>query len=139
MFKKILLAYDSSKCAEEAAAYAKELACKFAGAVTVLYAFHPVPRGWDLALAQQAREREIIQGNASVNELVDQLKAEGVQAQGEVVEGLAADEIIKFARVHKNDLIVIGSIGPAHPGAFLLGRVSERVAYAAPCPVLIIR
>ncbi len=139
MFKKILLAYDSSKCAEQAAEYARELALKFNGTVAVLYAFHPIPRGWNIHLAQQAREMEIVQGNASVNALVDQFKSLGIQAQGEVVEGLAADEIIKFARVHKSDLVVIGSVGPAHPGSFLLGRVSERVAYAAPCPVLIIR
>ncbi len=63
----------------------------------------------------------------------------GVHAEGEVVEGIAADAIVKHARAHKDDLVIIGSVGPAGPHTFLLGRVSERVAYAAPCPVLIVR
>jgi nucleotide-binding universal stress UspA family protein len=139
MFKEILLAYDGSECAQRASEYAKELALKFDGVVTVLYAFHPIPRGWDPVLAQQARATEIIQGKASVNAVVENLTAAGAEAHGEVVEGLAADEIVKYARVHTTDLIIIGSVGPAPIGTFLLGRVSERVAHAAPCPVLIVR
>ncbi len=139
MFKKILLAYDGSECARHAAAYATELAKKFEGQVTVLYAFHPIPKGWDPHLAQEARQADVTQGNASVSTVVEQMQKEGVPAEGEVVEGIAADAIIKHARVHKHDVIVIGSLGPAPAHTFLLGRVSERVAYAAPCPVLIVR
>ncbi len=139
MFKKILLAYDGSECAQQAAQYATELAKQFGGTVTVLYAFHPIPRGWDAKLALEAREADITQGKASVSAVVEKMQREGVHAEGEVVEGIAADAIVKHARVHKNDLVIIGSVGPAAPQTFLLGRVSERVAYATPCPVLIVR
>ncbi len=139
MFKNILLAYDGSECAQQAAECAGEIALKFSGQVTVVYAFHPVPRGWDPALAEQARTKDVTQGNASVSAVAEQLKAKGIKAQGEVIEGLPAETIVKYARAHKNDLVIIGSQGPAPATSFLLGRVSERVAHAAPCPVLIIR
>ncbi len=139
MFKKILLAYDGSECAQQAAHYATELAKQFGGKVTVLYAFHPVPRGWNAKLAREAREADIIQGDASVSAVVEKMHQAGVHAEGVVVEGIAADVIVKHARANKNDAIVIGSLGPAPAHAFLLGRVSERVAYAARCPVLIVR
>ncbi len=71
MFKKILLAYDGSECADQAAKYAAELAKQFEGKVTVLYAFHPIPRGWDAKLAHEAREADITQGKASISAVVE--------------------------------------------------------------------
>ncbi len=139
MFKKILVAYDGSECAKLAAESAKELALKFGAAVTVLYAIHPIPRGWDVEIAMKAREAENVQGAACVSAMVEQLKKAGVHVEGQVIEGRAGDAIVKFARTHASDLIVIGSQGPALPKTFLLGRVSEQVAYAAHCPVLIVR
>lgn len=51
----------------------------------------------------------------------------------------AAAEIIDFAREHGVDLIVVGSRGRGRLPGLLLGSVSQKVASAAPCPVLIAR
>ncbi len=139
MLKKILLAYDGSECADEAARYAKELAKKFASTITVVYAFHPIPKGWAPALAAQARDAEFTQGTACISAVVDRLKAEGVRAEGEVLEGMPADTILQVARVRKSDLIVLGSRGWGQATAFLLGSVSDRVTHGAPCPVLVVK
>ncbi len=139
MFKTILLAYDGSECAQRAAEYAGELAAKFGGSVFVMYAFHPIPRGWDAALAEQARKTEIAQGKASIAAVVERLRTAGVPVESQVVEGMAADAILKAARLRKPEAIVIGASGMGHSDFFPLGSVSDRVAHGAACPVLIVK
>jgi nucleotide-binding universal stress UspA family protein len=48
-----------------------------------------------------------------------------------------AGEIIKAAKEHRADLIVMGSRGLGQIGGLILGSVSERVLHAAHIPVLI--
>ena len=53
--------------------------------------------------------------------------------------GDPASEIIKAAKEHKADLIVMGSRGLGQIGGLILGSVSERVLHGAHGPVLIVR
>jgi nucleotide-binding universal stress UspA family protein len=48
-------------------------------------------------------------------------------------------EILKAAKEHKADLIVMGSRGLGQIGGLILGSVSERVLHGAHIPVLIVR
>jgi universal stress protein A len=48
-------------------------------------------------------------------------------------------EIIRYAREHDIDLIVLGSHGRTGIAHVLLGSVAERVVRKAPCPVLTVR
>ncbi len=139
MFENILLAYDGSEGAQHAAEYAKELAKKFDSQVVVVYAFHPVPRTWGEPLAERAIQKEVMHGNGLVDALVDQLKAEGLSVEGEVLEGMAAEVITRAAHLRKSNVIVIGSRGLGQATAFLLGSVSSRVVHSAHCPVLVVR
>ena len=54
-------------------------------------------------------------------------------------EGDPAGEIIKAAKEHSADIIVMGSRGMGQIGGLILGSVSERVLHAAHGPVLIVR
>jgi nucleotide-binding universal stress UspA family protein len=105
----------------------------------VVYAFHPIPRSWGEPLAENAIQAETTQGKLLVDAAVDRLKAEGVRAEGEVIEGMAADVITRLARMRQSEVIVIGSRGLSQTTAFLLGSVSIKVAHKAHCPVLIIK
>jgi nucleotide-binding universal stress UspA family protein len=53
--------------------------------------------------------------------------------------GDPAGEIIKAAKEHKADLIIMGSRGLGQIGGLILGSVSERVLHGAHGPVLIVR
>ena len=50
--------------------------------------------------------------------------------------GDAADQIVRYARQHAVDLVVVGTHGRTGFSRALLGSVAEAVARAAPCPVL---
>lgn len=56
-----------------------------------------------------------------------------------VRRGVAAEEIVRFAKQNGVGLIVMGSHGWGELHALLLGSVSERVLHTAHCPVLIAR
>ena len=60
-------------------------------------------------------------------------------AAAQIVEGMEHEVILKTARGHEMDLIVIGSRGMGDATSFLLGSVSDKVAHRALCPVLIVR
>jgi nucleotide-binding universal stress UspA family protein len=53
--------------------------------------------------------------------------------------GRPFEEIVRFAKEHQIDLIVIGSHGRRGLSHLLLGSVAERVVRIAGCPVLTVR
>ena len=56
-----------------------------------------------------------------------------------VTFGRPFEEIVRFAKEHQIDLIVIGSHGRRGLSHLLLGSVAERVVRVAGCPVLTVR
>ena len=50
-----------------------------------------------------------------------------------------AEEIVKFAKAHNIDLIVMGTHGRGAMARVLVGSVAEKVVRTAPCPVLTVR
>ncbi|MBI3636756.1 MAG: universal stress protein [Candidatus Rokubacteria bacterium] len=50
--------------------------------------------------------------------------------------GDAAEQIVRYAQLHRIDLVVVGTHGRSGFSRILLGSVAERVARTAPCPVL---
>lgn len=87
-------------------------------------------------------------------ELVNQLKSDAMQKMDELTktdgfpdiavtclaeEGNPFLQIIRYAREHEIDLIVIGTHGRTGLSHVLMGSVAERVVRKAPCPVLSVR
>jgi nucleotide-binding universal stress UspA family protein len=72
--------------------------------------------------------------------LVATAKAAGARASGVVLDiGVTHEQIVRFARARRADLIVIGTHGRSGLTKALLGSVASRVLAAARCPVLTVR
>jgi nucleotide-binding universal stress UspA family protein len=71
--------------------------------------------------------------------LVARAKQAGVRARSLVVEGQAADRIVRAARASRADMIVMGTHGRGAVAKFFLGSVAGRVVATATCPVLTVR
>ena len=76
---------------------------------------------------------------AQLDKLVAKAKAAGARAQGLLLEGTAADAIVRTARSKRADLIVMGTHGRSGLARLFMGSVAERVIGTAPCPVLTVR
>ena len=70
--------------------------------------------------------------------MAEQVRNEGVQCEVVVRPGLAADQILAFAREREIDRIVMGTHSPGPIGKLLVGSVAEAVLRTAKVPVFIV-
>jgi nucleotide-binding universal stress UspA family protein len=70
---------------------------------------------------------------------VDRAKEAEIRVEAKLVQGIPSEEIIRFARRWRPDLLVIGTHGRTGLGRVFMGSVAERVLQRAPCPVLTVR
>jgi nucleotide-binding universal stress UspA family protein len=140
--KKILVPFDGSAHANEAAAFAADLARKYDAALTLLYVDHavsyampeayPFSRSKLLADIQVSYERDVEARHTA-------LAAGAPRVDSITQRGIPAAEILRCANDDDYDLIVMGTHGRAGITRVFLGSVAEDVLRSAPCPVLTIR
>jgi nucleotide-binding universal stress UspA family protein len=72
---------------------------------------------------------------------LQQLESESpeVQMEPRLVQGYAAEEILRAAAETKCDLIMMGTHGRTGMGRLLMGSVAEQIVRKAPCPVLTVK
>jgi nucleotide-binding universal stress UspA family protein len=136
-FRKIMVAYDSSKQAEKAVDVARELAgCMDAKLLILAVARPPEPAtSVELeAFLDDAREH-YEEGFKRIRERADEDEA----FETAVVVGHPAEQIVHRAELEHADLIVLGNRGHSRIERLLLGSTSERVLRYAHCPVMIVR
>jgi nucleotide-binding universal stress UspA family protein len=139
MFQKILVAYDGSPHSERTLAIAIDLA-KCAGAsITLLTAYDKVPAGLGEPNFQEALNHTVVTARDMTLKVLAAVRAAGLTADMNVLEGPAPDAILRVAETEGHDLIVMGSRGLGQFQGLLLGSVSDRVLHHAKIPVLIVR
>ena len=134
--KHLLVAIDGSDGGHAAVEEALALAPDLGVTVTFVSVRKPAPQ----SLGSPFYERSLQQGLERARNVVEQameLAAEaGIEADGEILAGDPADEIVSLAD-NRGDLIVVGSRGHGPLAGALLGSVSSTVAQHAQTPVLV--
>jgi len=74
-----------------------------------------------------------------LDSLVAQAKKSRARVKGFILEGAASDEIVRFARARRVELIVMGTHWRKGIAKLFVGSVADRVVAAATCPVLTVR
>lgn len=139
MFTRILLATDGSAHAEAASSLVQDLASHDGAQVILLHAFEPVPSYFGEPWGDQIMARHIAEGERVAEKAAWKLQEAGIDVVVEVLEGPAAEAILRVAMVRECDLIVMGSRGHGALASLLLGSVSLRVMGHAQVPVMITR
>lgn len=139
MFSKILVAVDGSEQSLRAAGLAGKLARRMHADICVVAAFDPIPD----FIGDPDRQR-IVSGQMSQSEDAIQKGLEAIgdiegKIEEEIIEGPAAEAIIRIAETRGNDLIIMGTRGLGQLRGLLLGSQSHKVLAHAPCPVLLAR
>lgn len=90
------------------------------------------PNVWDdLERGQRTTAERQLRG------LVAKARAAGARASGALIDiGVTHEQIVRFARARRADLIVMGTHGRSGLTRALLGSVASRVLATAKCPVL---
>ena len=85
-------------------------------------------------------EKELVrEGETIVEQARDLLRGQRVAVTTRIDEGNPADEILSEADRGQYDLIVIGATGTRDMKHSMLGSASSKIAWNAPCSVLIVR
>ena len=75
----------------------------------------------------------------TTDEAKERIKAAGVTANVDLIQGAAAEVLLDYAKENGSDVIVIGSRGLGGIREFVLGSVSHNVVQHAQIPVLIVK
>ena len=93
------------------------------------------PRIWD-----DLEHGQRIAAERQLRSLVAKAKAAGARASGALIDlGVVHEQIVRFARKKRADVIVMGTHSRSGLARALLGSVASRVVAAARCPVLTVR
>ena len=139
MFKSILVPYDGSPHSQRALEVAIELARYEESTVRLLYAYERIPPYLGEPNFQEVVNRIVIAGREMVESAADRVRSNDISVTADVLEGPAAEAILRAAEAEQFDLIVMGSRGLGQLQGLLLSSVSDRVLHYAKIPMLIAR
>jgi nucleotide-binding universal stress UspA family protein len=142
MYKRILLAYDGSQPGQQALLDCDEMA-QWAKAELFLVAVMPPPAaligGEGFVYDTRGEEEERKRFEGVLAEGLEKLSASGNRVRGEVVTGDAVDEITRYAKEVKADLIMVGHKHlDSWAARWWRGSVSKTRIEHAPCSVLVV-
>jgi nucleotide-binding universal stress UspA family protein len=140
MYDTILVPTDGSDGSERAIRHALGVASFFDAAVRVLYVV-------DVRLVElfpADRRRDVLresdsEGSAVPESVVERAEREGIDAAGEVRDGVPSEVIAAYAEEVDADLVAMGAHRRSPPADRRLGSTAERVVERSPCPVLTVR
>ncbi|MDK2954869.1 MAG: hypothetical protein PWQ57_365 [Desulfovibrionales bacterium] len=140
--KKILCAVDFSDQSSKVADYAKTMGEALGAKISVLYVAPSLSQYVGFHIPASTIENfvgEIVTGADSTMTAFMDENFQGLEAEGRVVTGYAAEEILTFAEEEAIDMIVMGTHGRRGIDRILFGSVAEKVVKTSRCPVLTVR
>jgi nucleotide-binding universal stress UspA family protein len=142
--ERILAAVDLSDHSRAPVAHAKHLAALFGAELHLLHVIvrQPVAPYYNgLGRSNLVFEPPLLEQEAikALEALRDEVPPGNGRVSVAVTHGLPGEQILSFATVHHNDLIVIASHGLTGFSHLLLGSVAEKVVRLAASPVLTLK
>ena len=136
--KEIVAATDGSADSQAAVEEALALAREADAEVTFVSVFRPPSALLGDPQYGRSLQHGLFEARAAVETAISQAERMMVEAQGEVLEGDPATEIVRLAVTREADLIVVGSRGHGPLARAIVGSVSSTVIRDAPCPVMVV-
>ena len=137
MFHKIMVAYDESAEAGRALRASIELAKVISAELNVVTVLEPIPGYYSFAVsaipAWNWTEEKRVRYNALQAEARQLAKAAGVVLDAELINGDEVGSIVKIAKSHHADLLVLGM---RKHSWLMTGHTAQDIAERAPCAVL---
>lgn len=141
--RKILCPTDFSEPSRKGVETANELAGHHSAELIIISVVTPIPTmsGPGVPATYQVGDyyNDMVNyATRSLQEILQRMISSDVKARSFVLQGNAADEIVKKAEAEKVDMIVIATHGWTGWRRFVFGSVAEKVLRLSTCPVLTI-
>ncbi len=137
MFHKIMVAYDESSEARRALRASIELAKTLSAELSVVTVLEPLPGYYSFAVsavpAWNWTEEKRVRYSALQAEARQQAQAAGIVLDADLISGDEVGSIVKCARRHHADLLVLGM---RKHSWLMTGHTAQDIAEPAPCAVL---
>lgn len=142
MFKKILVAVDSSEHSVRAASFALSLARKFNSAVVLLHVIYLsgmyyAADFYSYTYAITENQLELL-GERALQQVLAKIDVGTVDVSTKIATGHPATEILAES-AKGYDLIVMGTRGHTPLTGSLVGSVTQQVLGKSACPVLVVK
>jgi len=141
--KSILIPTDYSPYADTAIETGITLAKKTGAELFLLNIFNAPPDWNRIAVDQQQAHPEIegrmVESEIKMDKLTSDKRFKGVKVTGIVRPGVIIEEIMRFAKLYKADLIVMGAHGKGESGRYFIGSHAQKVIRTSVCPVLSVK
>ncbi len=141
MFKKILLAYDGSSCAQSAFGTALSIAKAESAVLTICTVVDPIEvagANAPMPPTQAALDDALARARALLADATTRAREAGVDASTELLEGEPAHELVELAARAGVDVIVMGTHGRSGLKRLFLGSVAEDTLRSAGVPVIVV-
>ncbi|MEW5985855.1 MAG: universal stress protein [Chloroflexota bacterium] len=141
MFQKILFPTDGSEHSEKARPFAVDLAKLTGATIVVMHAFQsPLTlRKRGAIMLEELKTTIEEDAKEFVSEEVTAVQTAGVSATALLVEGSAAEGILRAIEEEQPDLVVMGSRGGGGLPGLRLGSVAEQIVRHSAVPVLVVK
>jgi nucleotide-binding universal stress UspA family protein len=142
--KIVLVPTDFSDASESALRYGKAMAEKFGAALHVVHVMEDLlAHAWAaevyVSSMPQLRDEIEKESRLRLGALLTDAERKTLRAETALLAGNPFLEIVRYAKTHGVDLIVMGTHGRGPIAHMLLGSVAEKVVRKSPCPVLTVR
>jgi len=142
--KTVLVPTDFSDASESALRYGKAMAEKFGASLHVVHVMEDLlAHAWAaevyVSSMPQLRDEIEKESRLRLGALLTDGERKAFRAETALLAGNPFLEIIRYAKTHGIDLIVMGTHGRGPIAHMLLGSVAEKVVRKSPCPVLTVR
>jgi nucleotide-binding universal stress UspA family protein len=135
--KRFIVAVDGSEGSSAAIEDAVALARQMDAALTFVHVRKPPSSALGHPYYERQVSHDLQKGRRVIAEAIRAAAEAGIECDGDIFAGDAADEIVSIADNRRVDLIVIGSRGRGALAGALLGSVSREVVQHANVPVLV--
>jgi len=142
--KTVLVPTDFSEASESALRYGKAMAEAFGASLHVVHVMEDLlAHAWAaevyVSSMPQLRDEIEKESRQRLAALLTDAERTTLRAETALLAGNPFLEIIRYAKAHGVDLIVMGTHGRGPIAHMLLGSVAEKVVRKSPCPVLTVR
>ena len=145
MYSKIIVPLDGSELSEQALPYAELVAKSLSAPIELVQAYNPLlPAGRPAAydrheVTEQLHRIAREQAEASLEPVLQRLRAAGYAASATALRGPASDVVSALAGRDPSALVVISTHGRGGISRWALGSIADKVLHTIPNPMLIVR